>query len=110
MDTVTLMRSAIRGLLKVADAELAAELRAALSSGDDYATSAKPMIDWDDEPAREALVDSRAKDAYACLLVLEERENSVLSSPRPPACSPPSSARTSKLVTPSTPSCASLAR
>ena len=35
MDTVTLIRSAIRGLFKVADAELAAELRAALSSGDD---------------------------------------------------------------------------
>jgi IS5 family transposase len=74
MDTVTLMRSAIRGLLKVADAELAAELRAALSSGDDYATSAKPMIDWDDEAAREGLVDSRAKDAYACLVVLEGTE------------------------------------
>ena len=73
MDTVTLIRSAIRGLLKVADAELAAELRAALSSGDDYATSAKPMIDWDDEAAREALIDSRAKDAYACLLVLERQ-------------------------------------
>ena len=30
MDTVTLIRSAIRGLFKVADAELAAELRAAI--------------------------------------------------------------------------------
>ena len=54
MDTVTLIRSAIRGLLKVADAELGSELRAALTSGDDYASSAKPMIDWDDEVAREA--------------------------------------------------------
>jgi IS5 family transposase len=71
MDTVTLIRSAIRGLLKVAEAELAAALRAVLGSGDDYATSAKPMIDWDDEAARAALIDSRAKDAYACLLVLE---------------------------------------
>jgi Transposase DDE domain/Transposase domain (DUF772) len=74
MDTVTLIRSAIRGLLKVADAELAAELRAVLSSDDDYATSAKPMIDWDDADAREALIDSRAKDAYACLVVLERKE------------------------------------
>ncbi len=74
MDTVTLIRSAIRGLLKVADAELAAKLRAALRSGDDYASSAKPQVDWDDEDAREALIDSRAKDGYACLLVLEGKE------------------------------------
>jgi IS5 family transposase len=73
MDTVTLIRSAIRGLLKAAEAELAAELRAALSSGDDYASSAKPQVDWDDAAAREALIDSRAKDGYACLLVLEGR-------------------------------------
>jgi hypothetical protein len=37
MDTVTLIRSAIRGLLKVADAGLAAELAGVLTSGDDYA-------------------------------------------------------------------------
>jgi len=74
MDTVTLIRSAIRGLLKVADAELATELRGVMSSGDDYATSAKPMIDWDDTDAQTQLVDSRAKDAYACLLVLDAQE------------------------------------
>ena len=74
MDTVTLIRSAIRGLLKVADAALAAELGAVLGSGDDYATSAKPTIDWDDAAAREALIDSRAKDGYACPLVLEGKE------------------------------------
>ena len=33
MDTVTLIRSAIRGLLKVADGDLAAELRAVLARG-----------------------------------------------------------------------------
>ena len=38
MDTVTLIRSALRGLLAAADAELAGELPAVLSSGDDYAT------------------------------------------------------------------------
>jgi Transposase DDE domain/Transposase domain (DUF772) len=74
MDTITLIRTAIRGLLRVADAELQAELRAVLSSGDDYATSAKPQIDWDDQAARDALIDSRAKDAYACLLVLDGRD------------------------------------
>lgn len=74
MDTVTLIRSAIRGLLKVADDDLEAELRAVLGSGDDYATSDKPQIDWDDPLARDALIDSRAKDAYALLLVLEGKE------------------------------------
>ena len=73
MDTVTLIRSAIRGLLRVADSELAAELRAAISSGDDYVSNTKPQIDWDDAEAREALVDSRAGDAYGCLRVLEGR-------------------------------------
>ncbi|MGH9121374.1 MAG: transposase, partial [Acidimicrobiales bacterium] len=74
MDTVTLIRSAIRGLLKVADYYLEAKLRGALRSGDDYATSDKPQIDWDDAAAREGLIDSRAKDAYALLLVLEGNE------------------------------------
>ena len=74
MDTVTLIRSGIRGLLKVADAELAGVIREAMTSGDDYATSAKPMIDWDDKEAQAQLVDSRAKDAYACLVVLDGAE------------------------------------
>jgi Transposase DDE domain/Transposase domain (DUF772) len=74
MDTVTLIRSAIRGVLKVADDELVIALRAVLSSGDDYASSAKPQIDWDDEAAREALIDRVAKDAHACLLVLDGAE------------------------------------
>jgi len=52
MDTVTLIRSALRGLLRVADEALEAELRAVLGSGDDYATAAKPQIDWDDADAR----------------------------------------------------------
>ncbi|MCP4202328.1 MAG: IS1182 family transposase [bacterium] len=73
MDTITLIRSAIRSLLRVAEEELEGELRGALASGDDYATSAKPQIDWDDTGAREELIDSRARDAYACLLVLEGR-------------------------------------
>jgi len=59
MDTVTLVRSALRGLLAAsagADAELAAGLRAAVSSGDDYAAAGHPQIDWDDPAAREAEV------------------------------------------------------
>jgi hypothetical protein len=74
MDTLTLIRSALRGLLQVADAELEAELRAVLVSGDDYASTGKPQIDWDDKLAREQLIDSRARDAQACLLMLDGRE------------------------------------
>jgi len=73
MDTVTLMRSALRGLLAVAG-PLAAELRATCTSGDHYADAAKPQIDWDDSAARAALIDSRARDGFACLALLEERE------------------------------------
>ena len=74
MDTITLIRSAIRNLLKVADRTLSAELRAVLSSGDEYASAAKPQIDWDDKVAQAELVDSRATDGYACLVVLEGRD------------------------------------
>lgn len=74
MDTITLVRSAMRNLLKVlAGTDLEAVVRAALGSGDDYASSAKPQIDWDDADARQALIDSRAKDAMACLAALDGR-------------------------------------
>jgi hypothetical protein len=72
MDTITLVRSAMRGLFKaVAGTDLERRLRAALSSGDTYATSAKPQIDWDDADARQELIDSRAKDAMACLAIVD---------------------------------------
>jgi IS5 family transposase len=71
MDTVTLIRSAIRALLGMAGDDLEARLRAVLASGDDYATSAKPQIDWDDPTAREALIDSVAKDGFLALIALE---------------------------------------
>lgn len=75
MDTVTLVRSAMRALLKAASGSgVEAELRAVLRSGDDYANAAKPQIDWDDVEARQALIDSRAKDATACLVVLDGRD------------------------------------
>ena len=74
MDTVTLIRSALRGLLKAADPELEAELRAALSSGDDYASPGKPCIDWDDRAARDELIDSRARDGFAVLALLDGRD------------------------------------
>jgi hypothetical protein len=43
-------------------------------SGDDYVSCSKPQIDWEDAEAREALIDSRAKDAYACLGLLDGQE------------------------------------
>jgi hypothetical protein len=73
MDTVTLLGAAIRGLLKVADEPLAAELRGVLASDQDYASLAKPQIDWDDQEARAALVDVRARDAHAVLELLQGR-------------------------------------
>ncbi|HLX87583.1 MAG TPA: IS1182 family transposase [Acidimicrobiales bacterium] len=74
MDTITLIRSALRGLLRVADDALEGELRAVLTSGDGYASAAKPQIDWDDAEAREALIDARARDGFACLALLDGRE------------------------------------
>ena len=73
MDTVTLLGAAIRGVLKVADERLQAELRGVLASGQEYASLAKPQIDWDDQAARAALVDARARDAHAVLGVLQGR-------------------------------------
>jgi hypothetical protein len=57
----------------VAEEALAAELRGVLAGGDDYASLAKPQIDWDDQAARAALVDARARDAHAVLGVLAGR-------------------------------------
>ncbi len=73
-DTVTMIRSAIRQLLTVADATLEAELRGVLRRDDDYASGGKPACDWDDPAAREQLVSELAADGYACLEVLEDRD------------------------------------
>ena len=72
-DTITLIRSAIRALLRAADHVLRAELRAQLSSGDAYTSTDKPVIDWTDAGERDALIDSRARDGYALLAVLDGR-------------------------------------
>jgi hypothetical protein len=73
-DTVTLIRSAIRALLKVVDDKLGAELRACCKRDDDYVAGGKPSCDWDDAEAREALVDALARDAYAILTGLDDRK------------------------------------
>jgi hypothetical protein len=71
---VTLIRSAIRGLLREADDDLEAELRSVLKRQDDYRNAGKPACDWDDEAAREQLVDELARDGYALLSTLDERK------------------------------------
>lgn len=72
-DTVTMIRAAIRGVLRLADEPVVTELRAVLKRDDDYASAGKPVCDWDDAPAREALVDALACDACAVLVHLEGR-------------------------------------
>jgi hypothetical protein len=74
MDTVTLIRSAIRGLLKAADATLESQLRGLLSGADDYRAAGKPVCDWDDPDARAGLIDRLARDGMALLAGLEGRE------------------------------------
>jgi len=73
-DTVTLIRAAIRGLLREADAELEAPLRGVLKRNDDYRSAGKPACDWDDKAAREQLVDELARDGYAALWTMDERK------------------------------------
>jgi hypothetical protein len=74
MDTVTLVRSAIRGLLSVCEPELEAELRGLLRRDDDYRDAGKPVCDYEDPVARDALVDALAKDARALVMSLDGRE------------------------------------
>jgi len=76
-DTVTMIRSAIRGLLRVAGESLATELRAVLKRDDDYAAAGKPVCDWEDKAAREVLVDALARDAYAVIALLDGRKLST---------------------------------
>jgi len=71
MDTVTLVRSATRGLLTACAAELEAQLREVLARDDDYRSAGKPVCDYEDRHAREELVDALAKDALALLMALE---------------------------------------
>ena len=60
MDTVTLIRSAIRGLLAASATELEGELRGRLARDDDYATAGRPVCDYEDRLAREQRIDALA--------------------------------------------------
>lgn len=70
MDTVSLVRAAIRGVLATAD-EREEPLRSLLHRDDDYRTGGKPACDWEDAEARLALVDALARDGQALLEALE---------------------------------------
>lgn len=74
MDTITLLRSAIRGLLRAADPVTGQQLRAVLTRDDDYVASGKPCCDFDDSDARVQLVDALARDGMAALTLLEGRQ------------------------------------
>jgi hypothetical protein len=74
MDTVTLVRSAIRGLLKAANAELEQVLRGVLVRDDDYRIAGKPVCDYDDPAARAEMIDALARDGAALLGVLDGRQ------------------------------------
>jgi hypothetical protein len=63
-DTVTMLRGAIRGLLRACPPPLAAKVRALLRRDDDYITPGKPVCDWQDRAAREELVDALVRDGY----------------------------------------------
>jgi hypothetical protein len=63
-DTVTMLRGAVRGLLRACPPKLAAKVRGLLRREDGYAAPGKPACDWTDRAAREALVDALVRDAY----------------------------------------------
>ena len=63
-DTVTMLRGAIRGLLRACPPPLEAKVRGLLQREDDYRAPGKPACDWTARAAREALVDALVRDAY----------------------------------------------
>ena len=71
-DTVTQLISAIRRVARVVPG--AAEQVAAVCTGHDYSTPAKPRIDWDDPAARDALVSALVNDANAVVAALADAE------------------------------------
>jgi len=74
MDTVTLVRSAIRGVLAVVDDATGVRLRAGLCRDDDYVAPGKPVCAWDDRGAREQLIDELTRDALSVLAGLDGQD------------------------------------
>jgi Transposase domain (DUF772)/Transposase DDE domain len=63
-DTVTMIRGAIRGLLRACPPALEGKVRELLRREDDYRSPGKPACDWTDRAAREELVDALVRDGY----------------------------------------------
>lgn len=72
-DTVTMIRGAIRGVLRVAGS-LEKELRGQLERDDDYSKPGKPVCDWDDPQARELMIDQLVHDGLRVLVALDQHE------------------------------------
>ena len=72
-DTVTMLRGAIRGLLRACPPPLETKVRALLQRDDDYRAPGKPTCDWTDRAAREALVDALVRDAYRAHYALRDQ-------------------------------------
>jgi hypothetical protein len=72
-DTVTMLRGAIRGLLRACPPALKAKVQAGLRREDDYTAPGKPACDWQDRAAREALVDELVRDAYRAHYALRDQ-------------------------------------
>jgi hypothetical protein len=72
-DTVTMLRGAVRGLLRACPPELEAKVRGLLQRDDDYRAPGKPACDWQDRAAREALVDALVRDAYRAHYALRDQ-------------------------------------
>jgi len=71
-DTVTMLRGAIRGLLRACPPELEVKVRGLLRRQDDYRAPGKPACDWTDRAAREELVDALVRDAYRAHYALRD--------------------------------------
>jgi hypothetical protein len=71
-DTITQLVAAIRKAGRLVPG--AAELIGAVCAGHDYGRPGRPVIDWDDPQAKDALISALVNDALALLTALEGRE------------------------------------
>jgi hypothetical protein len=74
-DTVTQLIAAVRKVRRVVPG--AAAVVAQVTGGHDYNDPGKPKIAWNDEQARQALVDALVRDALAVLAAVGEQEPST---------------------------------
>ena len=94
-DTVTMLRGAIRGLLRACPPELKTKVQAGLQREDDYTAPGKPACDWTNRAAREQLVDALVRDAYRAITPCGA-SGWIPGWPRPRRCWRPSPAKTSR--------------